>query len=331
MNEASVGYWETLSSRFGAAWNRFWFTPASVVPVAGLRWLVGLASLYFVASHTADLTVWFGTRGLLPVDTVTRLTGEVTESGAASSNLHWSYLNYFTRPVELWVAHTIALGVVALFTVGLWSRVTGILSLVVVLSYIHRAPMLTGQFEPVLSMLLAYLCLAPTGAWASVDRWLRSRKAGGDSAAEPPRTVMSNISLRLIQVHIAGLYLIMALSKLSGTFGAEYDATWWRGEALWWLITRSESRLIDLTMLSGTTGGYFVNAWSHLIVAYELAFAILIWKPLARPLLLLIGVVTWLSLAMVTGLVSFCLIMLVANLAFLPESTWRGIGRRVSG
>lgn len=331
MNVATTNYWQDLSDSFGAAWNRFWFSPGSVVPVAGLRIPTGLAAGYLVASYSADLTTWFGSRGLLPVATVTSLTTDAS-APTAEATFHWSYLNYLTSSAELWTAHILALIVIGLFTAGLWSRITSIASLIIVLSYIHRAPMITGQFEPIVSLLLAYLCLAPTGACWSVDAWLKSRKLADNSPAgangsEPARSILANISLRLIQLHIAGLYLIMGLSKLSGTVGAEYFATWWRGEAVWWLITRSESRLIDLTFLHGTVGTYFVNAWTHLLVAFELAFAILIWKPLARPLLLILSVVCWLSIGLVTGLLSFSFVMLVANLAFLPESTWQRIAK----
>ena len=51
-------------------------------------------------------------------------------------------------------------------------------------------------------------------------------------------------------------------------------------------------------------------------MAFELGFAILIWIRLARPLLLGIAVVMWLTLALLTGQVAFSLMMLVANLSF---------------
>lgn len=328
MTAATTSYWNDLTERFGESWNKFWFTPASVVPLCGLRVLVGIAAFYFVLSHSADLTDWFGPSGLLPVETVKAMAGDANAAGGAIGDFHWSYLNLVRTPVELWVVHVLGLIAIGLFVAGVWSRVTSVVSLIVVLSYVHRAPVLTGQFEAVLSMLLAYLCLAPTGAWGSVDAWLKRRAADKDGVrlpgdGKPEATVMANISLRLLQLHVAALYAIFALTKLSGTFGVEYAATWWRGDAMWWLITRSESRMIDLTFLNGQMGEYFTNAWTHAIVALELAFAALIWNRLARPLLLILAAVSWLTLAPVTGLVSYCLIMLVANLVFVSDSTWR--------
>ena len=121
----------------------------------------------------------------------------------------------------------------------------------------------------------------------------------------------------------------MCLTQLGGAYGVENSATWWRGEALWWLIAKSESRVLDLTFLNSVTAGYVVNAWTHAIVFGELAFGLLIWKPTARPLLLILATLGWISLAPVTGLVSYSAVMLVANLAFLSPDAWRCVARRV--
>jgi hypothetical protein len=59
-----------------------------------------------------------------------------------------------------------------------------------------------------------------------------------------------------------------------------------------------------------------VNAWTHAIVLFELLSAVFIWNRLARPLLLALAIPMWLSLALISGLAPFALIMLTANLAF---------------
>ena len=82
---------------------------------------------------------------------------------------HWSLLNSVQDPTTLWILHSLGFVILIAFTVGLWTRVTNVLSLLVVLSYVHRGPLITGEFEPVLTMLLCYLCLAPTGRHLSVD------------------------------------------------------------------------------------------------------------------------------------------------------------------
>lgn len=319
-------YWQELTQAIGTGWNRFWFTPRDPRATGLLRILVGALALYYVLSFTADLERWFGPNGLLPSDTVARLTGDAQGDGATALD-RWSYLDYVRQPSELWALHWAGVVVLSLFTLGALSRITAVLSVVVVLSYVHRAPMITGQFEPVLTLLLIYLCLAPTGACLSLDAWWRGRTKGanGSKPSQAAPSIMANVAIRLIQVHLTALYLVIGLTMLGGSLGAEYDPTWWRGEGMWWLIARSESRLVDLTFLHGTTQIYLVNIWTHAVVAINLACGVLLWNRLARPLLLVLAALSWTALALVTGLVSYCLIMVVAGVAFVsPEriSRW---------
>ena len=324
---ATSNYFRQLSDGFSAGWNRFWFTPTDVAGVCVLRILSGLAAFYFLLSHTADLNRWFGAAGLLPSRIVFQpeFAGKTVFGGAPlrEASFHISYLSGIDDPSLLWIAHAMGLVIVGLFTLGLFSRITNVLSVIVVLSYVHRAPMLTGQLEPLLTMMLIYLCFAPTGAWMSLDAWLKKRRGGNldgsDLQSGPSRGSQSwtaTVSRRLIQVHLAGLVLMMALTKLAGT-------TWWSGDAVWWLIAHSESRLVDLTFLSGAP--ILFSAWTHGIVLFELAFPILIWNRLARPLLLVLAVVVWIPLALVTGLVAFFVTLLFASVAFIPSATLRGL------
>lgn len=322
-----MAYWQELTGALGGGWNRFWFTPRDPRATSVLRILVGIAAFYYVASFTPDLVRWFGSHGLLPADTVARLTTEPGTEGVTIIG-RWSYLDHVHDPSDLWLLHSAALGVLALYIVGFLSRITSVLSAVIVLSYLHRAPMLAGQFEAVLTLLLIYLCLAPTGAYFSVDAWWRRRTDSADaSSTEPAPSILANVSIRLIQVHVAALYLLAGLSMLGGTGGTEYDPTWWSGTAMWWLITRSESRLVDLTFLNGSTSTYVVNLWTHLVVALNLAFGVLVWNRLARPLLLGATCVSWLLLAIVTGWVSYAVIMVIAGVAYVsPQRLARWTG-----
>src|SRR5205814_8192909 len=90
---------------------------------------------------------------------------------------------------------------VAAFVVGLFTRVTVVLTLVTFLSYYHRGPVLSSVTEPVVAFLLFYLCLGPCGAVLSVDAWRRRRAAGRPIVIPPMFT--ATVALRLIQVHTA--------------------------------------------------------------------------------------------------------------------------------
>ena len=202
------------------------------------------------------------------------------------------------------------------------ARDIGVLSLIVVLSYVHRAPMLTSEFEPILALVMFYLCLGPCGAYFSIDE-LRHRKSPGDAQLASPLSLAATVATRLLQVHLTAVYVMMALGK----FSAE---TWWTGDAIWWLVARPESPGFFLARPLAEHS-YVVNAWTHAQPFFELGFAVLVWNRLARPLMLGLAVVMWGLLALATGLHLFCLMMVIANLAFVDPRLVRQIGRGADG
>jgi hypothetical protein len=95
---------------------------------------------------------------------------------------------------------------------------------------------------------------------------------------------------------------------------------------MWWVIARPDSPWVDLTWLRDRP--FVLNAWTHAIVVFELAFPVLIWNRLTRPLLLCIAPLMWGSLAPVSGIAPFCLAMLIGNLAFFPPEVLRRLGKK---
>jgi hypothetical protein len=311
MNAVS-NYFSNVSREFGASWTRFWFTPSDPATLSLVRLLTGALVIYLHATLALDLVPLFGPNGLLPVPDIAPL-----EAGSPS------YLNYVYSAGELWTVHLIGLAVLVLFAAGLWTRVTSVLALVVFLSDIHRAPMITGLTEPVVAMLLLYLCVAPCGTRFSLDRRFSGRRGATDLFGLPAATLSTSntVATRLIQIHLCLWIAMMGFSKLTGD-------TWWNGLGVWWLIAREDSRLYDFTFLHATPK--LIDVWTHAIVLFELSFPILIWPPLARPLLLVFAAFVWCSLAILTGDFTFPMAMLTASLAFVPPSLVSGFFQRSS-
>jgi hypothetical protein len=316
----------SLPERFGAAWNRFWFTPADAFSLAVLRVLTGLMAVYGLATLTPDLVRFFGPGGLVPVDVIRSMRAAGPDSPFPSTAI--SFLELIASPGELYAIHAAALIVAVMFTLGIYSRVTGVLLFIAVLAYVHRGPMLATPMEHVLTMALMYLCWSPCGEFLSVDAWRRRRRgpvAVVETAERRGRaSVIANVALRLIQVHLTIVYLMMALAKINDGVAAdagEYHA-WWMGEAVWWLAARPGAPMADLSGILGSSS-VLVNLWTMAIVAFELGFAIFVWVPATRPLVLAIAAPMWLSLAVITGLAPFCLMMLIGNLAFFQPETLR--------
>ena len=316
---SSRGYIADLVQAVGNAWNRFWFTPTDPLPCAVLRIAVGLLAIAHFLTLGIDLDRWLVRDGLLPRETVAAMVDVRRPDGTVQPSFHVSYLYYFNTPGQLWFVHAAAIVVAAAFTAGLLTRISGLLTFAAMLAYVHRAPMIAGHLEPVLGFLLLYLCIGPSGSSWSVDNLLARRTTGAGLLANQP-SLWANLAVRLIQVHTAMFFLMMGLTKLNGE-------GWWDGIAIWSLLAQTQSRPLDLSFFQrgGQVGEYFVNFWTHAVVYYELAFPVLIWNRHARPLLLGIGIVIWISLVLASGLLLFGLTMVAATAAFVPAETFRAL------
>lgn len=296
-----------------SGWNEFWFSPRRPYSVSALRIVAGAAALVFFLTWSQDIASWFGAEGLLPVELRNDLTAAriTTINYGQRPAIRVSPLDFLNHPALLYAFHAVAILFSIAMAAGLFSRIATVGVFFMALSYVKRAPEVTGLFEPVLLMVLLYLCFAPTGGYLSLDRWLKLDRffPWGKKGEPDSPSIGANISLRLIQLHLLGFYLVCGLWKLAGGF-------WWDGSAMWWVAAHSESRLVDFT---GMAGMYFLfNLWTHAIIIFELSFPLLIWRRELRLPLLVIAAGMWLLLGLATGRIVWCLFMAAASFAFFP-------------
>ena len=318
-------YFERLIAEFGRGWNHFWYTPSNPLPLSLIRVATGLIALYFVLTYTADITYFFAQDGLLPVELTEQ--PQYRPDGQVYNPATLSYLSHLNTARELLVAHWIGVAVLVLFTIGLFSRITAVLSLIVTLSYIHRGPLLTSEIEPVLAMVQLYLCLGPCGARLSVDRFLALRRAKDNPVLvkklENQKFFSATLATRLIQVHLCLIVAMMGLAKLAGpgqlSAGPEWYDPWGTGEAVWWLLARPQSGMFEAF---GFLRDYpnVIAGWTHAIVLFELTFPILVWNRLARPLMLALALPIWTSLALISGIAVMFLLLIVACISFVEPT-----------
>ena len=215
-----------------SGWNGFWFTPSDPHTLSLMRIFAGAMLFYTHLVWSKDLMAFLGPTSWIPRE--------------ASIELHqgtyvWSHLWYIDSPGVLWAQHLLVLIVMAMFTVGFFSRVTSVLTCLFAISYCHRLEGALFGLDQVNVMLAMYLMIGPCGAVYSVDRWLAKRKAGGQPS--PPRaTTSGNIAIRLIQVHMCIIYLFGGISKMRGEM-------WWDGTAVWYAISNLEYQSLDITWL----------------------------------------------------------------------------------
>ena len=306
------GYFSRLSDSFGRAWTRFWFEPADALPLGVLRILVGALVVLHLLLLSSDLGRWYSRGGLLTPEVVRVLLFAEGTNPA----YHISYLNYLGDDWQLTTAHALAMIAALAFTAGLVTRIAGAATLVALLALVHRLPLLASPGEHVLTFLVFYLVIGPSGAVLSLDSWFRRRRRPDLALDGPAGSLWANLGIRLIQVHLAAFIAMMGLAKL-------YGDAWWDGIAIWSLLAQTLSRPMDLTALRNAE--YIINFWTHAVVWYHLVFPVLIWNSLARPLLIWAGLFIWGSLILATGLGIFGLAMIVASLAFVPPELYRSI------
>jgi hypothetical protein len=130
-----------------------------------------------------------------------------------------------------------------------------------------------------------------------------------------PSHSRTRIALGLIQVHAAVIAAAALLSQLKGD-------VWWNGTAAWWLAARVESRLVDLT---GTflASEYLMNLVTHAIVAFEILFAVGLWFPAARRVIVPLGIVAWPLVGTVGGEPLWGLALAVLAVGCLPSDRLR--------
>jgi predicted DCC family thiol-disulfide oxidoreductase YuxK len=307
-------------------WNSFFFSPADPTALGLIRVAVGLLAFWSLFVFGLDLHDYFSSIGWAEPGVIRSVEGPLT----------WSF--WFLVPDEwLRLVWCLCLAVLALFTLGLYSRVTAVLSWVIVVSTVRRVPIALYGFDQVLSTLALYLAVAgASGQSVSLDRFLRrwrqsraaaaqtqkrsgatGRRVTPDEPGRPVRTISANLALRLIQIHLVVIYGMAGLAKLQGP-------SWWDGTAIWKTMATGEFVVFDFTALAAWP--VLINLVTHASLALELLYPVLVWVKVVRPLLVAGVVLLHLGIAVMSpGLTEFALAMIAGNLAFVSGTWVRGL------
>ena len=318
-----AAYLADLSRTVARAWNAFFFSPADPTPLGLIRVIVGLLLFWNLAVYGLDLHGFFGTHAWADPAVVRRFQAE-------RSPYAWSFWLHLPdgllRPA--WGACMLIL---ALYTVGLFSRVMAPLAWAIVVSTVRRTPVTDFGFDQIVSTLALYLAVTgASGQSVSLDRFLARLRAARETVARrrrdgrwavppgvPAATVSANLAIRLIQLHLALIYAMAGLAKLQGE-------AWWNGMAIWGTLASGEFSLLDFTWLAAWP--LVLNAMTHATVFLEVSYPVLIWVPILRPLLMAAAIAMHVGIAVTApGLAEFGLAMIAANLAFVSGPWLRSL------
>lgn len=295
------------------AWHDFWFKPVDPLMIGLIRLLTGWMLLYNMLVWSLDLDAFFRDDGLQPLASIRSLH----EGDPVFSFWLW------TGDQWLWPMHYACITIVALFFLGVASRLTSVLSFLITISYSQRVPIANFGFDQILGFLCLYLSLAPSGASLSVDALIRRswRRRRGLSIDVVPSS-SARMASRLIQLHLCAIYLWAGFAKLKGP-------SWWTGEAMWRVIANQEYQTTDLTWMAQVPWLPYLIA--HVTIAWEVFFIALVWSPRWRPFVLFMGLLMHLGIGAFLGMWTFGLIMAFGYLAFSDADLWRSRLNRLLG
>lgn len=334
------------------AWDRFWFFPADPTLLGFLRICAGLITLYIHFAYTYDLQALLGKDAWVDLKTANAFRferpwpyvpsgweqaippGVEPEKGFPA----WSLWYSVTDPTWMAIIHGCVLFVIFLFTIGLFTRITSVLTWLAALTYIQRSPTSLFGLDTMMNLVLLYLMIGPSGAALSADRLIARYRAARRALREVrPVPIMdvqpqvsARLALRLLQINLCVIYFVAGLSKLQGQ-------TWWQFTAVWLTMANPEFSplhtgpyveflrflchhrwLWELVMSVGVVFTFWV----------ELGFPSMVWRPNMRWVMICSALAMHIGISMTMQLTTFSMMMAVMVLSFVPEETVRRLFRR---
>jgi Vitamin K-dependent gamma-carboxylase len=306
-------------------WARFWFSPADPTTLGAVRICTGFLLLYVHGAATFELPALVGPEAVVDAPGVYRLRaltshvidgpGAVPRNDALGALSIWFHVH---RPAVMWLVQAVFLAAIAAFTLGFWSRTASVLVWAGNVSFLHRAYLMSFGLDAITSMLTLYLMLGPTGSALSLDRLLARRRGGGPHGPAP--SVAANVVIRLIQVHMAIVYLCAGAAKLQGS-------AWWDGTAVYLTLMTYELAPTDMRLIAARDWLWqsVSLAGNAFTLAFELGFVFLVWHRLWRPIVLAAALLMHGGIALSMGMAAFSAAMLTGCLAFVPPWVLRAL------
>ncbi len=287
------------------AWESFFFTPQSPLPIALFRILYGICVSATLLLLYPDWREWLGIHAWFSEETM-----KVIEPGPRINlftvfpqNDHW-VTGFF------WFSLTFAI----LLTVGLWTRVSSVVVFLCFVSIQQRALLIAHGGDKFLRVAGFFLMFAPAGAALSLDRVIRVRRRLEGPVPEPK----APWAQRMIQFELALLYFTSFWWKLKGH-------AWLDGTALYYVIhTHDIARFPSPSWIQNAA---ILKLGSWFTLALEFSLGVLIWFRRFRYWLLFLGLLFHLSLEYAINVPMFQWDILTAYVLFIePEDLRRAAG-----
>lgn len=318
-------------------WLRFWFTPTDPVGLHAIRLLSGLLFLFWLLSFVGHYDAFFGLQGWFDQQAYQAYADAASRpEGGGGPPITWSVVYLAgTDATLLTVIYWSSVAILVLFTLGVATRITAVLTWVVVASFTAN-PAISYDGDALLLVLALYLMVGyllfglrqPSRSWPErllsiTPAWLLGRDRNPSVAA--------NMTLRLLQVHFAIIICVSGFHKLQ-------LMEWWSGTSFWYALYRPFETTVEQARQHAANATFYLSILSlgaYLALAWQIGYPLFAWRRGWWRLVLLGGAVLgWLAIAFMYRLPLFGPAILIGSLCFLTTAEWRwalGLLGRIPG
>jgi hypothetical protein len=316
---------QSIPPSLWAGWVDFWFRPSGLQSLHALRVLFGLIALLWLLPLAGQIEAFFGLQGWYDTAAIQQAAELPSQPVGAAS---WSPIYLVAdNPPALHAFYWSGIVVIVLFALGFMTRLTGVLSWMVVISFTTN-PLLESDADVFLRMLAFYLMLGYlfagllrndrpvlTRLLAPFDHWLLTRERD-----QAQTSSAATFAVRLLQIHFAFALVMLALLKLQ-------LAEWWGGVTYWYPLTRPSEINLDTLQAWTTRPNLYLSLLSlaaYGVLAWQLAFPFFAWRRgQARGVLLLGGVIGCIGLITLYHQPLMGPLFLVLCLAYVSSEEWQ--------
>ncbi|OYP39188.1 hypothetical protein [Rhodopirellula sp. MGV] len=232
-----------------SSWNRFWFQPSPVRSIAVTQIGLGLVTAMYFISSLVDVSTWYpagapaSTTNLAEFFRTAELTREAswmvsplfiwdaTFQGSSLSENAWVYRIYLIAGtiLSLWLAFANRMGTGFPKPIRTFAQQGGLAlaTWIWFVGWANRTVLIAGVAEPLISISLAALILAP----------LTGRKLSSETTL--PQSWRTTFAKRLLACQTTLIAVMTTATMLA-------SPVWWNGTGAYALVAPSEDRFIDV-------------------------------------------------------------------------------------
>ncbi len=322
---------------FALAWNNFWFQAVDSLALHVVRILTGLLLLSWLLAFAGRIEEMFSTQhGWIDQKAIVELSRLSTE---VHQTPNWSLLYLCDSVGGAAVLYWGTIGVIGLFTLGLATRITSILTWILTASFVNFMSRCLTPWEiellvmPAFYLMVGYVLLGqfnrklslPERILGSWDTFVLYPLIGAlnrqrERPAEPRvLSYAANVSLRLLQVNFALFVVTVFFSKLQ-------VGDWWSGMALWYPLHQP----FDTVPAALHSEGYafmwrilMYTITTYVLMGWQLTFPLWAWRPRFRLLLVAGAWFAWVGTTWIYRDPTLGFFYFVGCLSFVPSEDWR--------